>query len=234
MEIQKNIGKTMRLRGEDEFIKETEHLLDEELTVAAATNTIEISPGNTSGPPSPSGRSSMDSPRARRSFWEYEMLTPEQFVLPARESRAAWTGERRLLLAVLEDAIYTYGKYCHVRTRQAKRLFDEVQEWIWSRDTHWLYAFESICLYLQFDPDSIRKGLQNKHAQPASAMLPSGTSLAVTSSPLAEWFGEQEFHWTTGVLHCGLERARCLAEQPATEPSETTIGEENYGPPSRE
>lgn len=232
--MQKSIGKTMLFRVEDECIKKTEHILDEELTMTAATDTIETSAGSTSAPTSPSGRGATDSPSTKRSFWEYEILTPDQFVLPARESRAAWTGERRLLLAVLQDAVYTYGKYCHVRTRQGKRLFDEVQEWMWSRDTHWLYAFESICSYLQLDPDSIRKGLQGRHVQPASSTPPSGTSSAATSSPLAEWLGEQECHWTPELLPCDLERARCLAEQRTTEPSNTTIGEDNHGPSSRE
>lgn len=131
-------------------------------------------PNSTSVSLSPSARSAMDSPRSKQSLWEYEILTPAQFALPARESRAAWTGERRLLLAVLEEAVHTYYKYCHVRTRQGERLFGEVQEWISSRDTHWLYAFESICSYLGFDPDSIRKGLQRGHAQAVSPTLPSG------------------------------------------------------------
>ena len=121
------------------------------------------------------GRGFTDSPGSRQSLWEDEILTPEQFALPAREALAAWTGEGRLLLAVLEAAIYTYCKYCDVRTRGGKRLFGEVQEWIWSRDTHWLYAFESICSYLQLDPDYIRKGLQRGHDQPASPTLPSET-----------------------------------------------------------
>jgi hypothetical protein len=126
-----------------------------------------------------SGRDSMDSPgdssRLRRSVWEQEILTPDQFVHPARESLAAWTGERRLLLAVLEEAVHTYRKYCQVCTRREKQLFGEVQEWFLSQDTHWLYAFESICSYLGFDPDSIRKDLQRGHAQAVSPTLPSGT-----------------------------------------------------------
>lgn len=129
-------------------------------------------PNSTSVSIPPSGRGSTDSPSSRRSVWEQEILTPDQFALPARESRAAWTGERRLLLAVLEEAVHTYCKYCQVRTRREKQLFGEVQEWIWSRDTHWLYAFESICSYLGFDPDSIRKGLQRGHEQAIAATLP--------------------------------------------------------------
>jgi hypothetical protein len=143
--------------------------------MAAATDTIETLPNSTSVSTPASARGATDPPGSKRSLWEYEILTPAQFTLPARESRAAWTGERLLLLAVLEEAVHTYGKYCQVRTRQGERLFREVQEWIWSRDTHWLYAFESICSYLQLDPDSIRKGLQRGHDQAASFTLPSGT-----------------------------------------------------------
>lgn len=132
-------------------------------------------PNSTSVALPSSGRGAVDSPkdspRVKRALWEQEILTPDQFVHPARESLAAWTGERRLLLAVLEEAVHTYYKYCQARTRREKQLFGEVQEWFLSQDTHWLYAFENICSHLGFDPDCIRTGLQRGYEQARAATL---------------------------------------------------------------
>lgn len=92
--------------------------------------------------------------------WSAERLLPEQFFVPARESAAAWTGERLLLCTVLQEAVHTFLKYRDACTKRGQRLFRETQEWFWSEDCDWLYAFESICLHLHLDPDYIRRGLQ--------------------------------------------------------------------------
>ena len=92
--------------------------------------------------------------------WSAERLLPEQFFVPAWESAAVWTGERRLLYAVLQEAVHAFLKYRDARTARGQRLFRETQEWFWSEDCDWLYAFESICQHLQLDPDYIRRGLQ--------------------------------------------------------------------------
>lgn len=89
-----------------------------------------------------------------------ELVAPEQFFVPAQESQALWNGERQLLLAVLEHAVHEFCKYCHSCSRRGKRLFREVEAWLWSGKSNWLYSFESICLHLDLNPDTIRWGLQ--------------------------------------------------------------------------
>lgn len=89
-----------------------------------------------------------------------ETITPEQFFVPAWQSSVMWTGERRLLLAVIEEAIHSFLKYRDARTIRGQRLFRETQEWFWSPEQDWLYSFESICQHLHLDPDYIRRGLQ--------------------------------------------------------------------------
>ena len=89
----------------------------------------------------------------------YAAYFPEQFFAPALESHALWNGDRRLLLAVLENAVHEFCKYRHSHTRRGKRLFQEAEEWFCSSDRTWLYTFESICLYLDLDPNTIRQGL---------------------------------------------------------------------------
>ena len=92
--------------------------------------------------------------------WSVEQLLPEQYFVPAWESAVAWTGERRLLCAVFQEAVHTFLTDRDARTARGQRLFREAQEWFWSEDGDWLYAFKSICLHLHLDPDYIRRGLQ--------------------------------------------------------------------------
>lgn len=107
-----------------------------------------------------------------------EGLVPQPlFILPS-EPAVVWTGARRLLLAVLEEAIHTFLKYHDARTIRGKRAFREAQIWFSSKENHWLYAFESVCQHLHLDPDYIRRGLKLKRCQHASAELPLQAHLA--------------------------------------------------------
>ena len=86
-------------------------------------------------------------------------LTPE-FVHPSQfyPSRAT-SGEHKLLLAVLEEALACLcaplprGKYGVVR---AQRLRQEARDWITSEDTQWPFAFLTVCGVLGLDAGGIR------------------------------------------------------------------------------
>jgi hypothetical protein len=45
-------------------------------------------------------------------------------------------------------------------------MFQEIYDWFWDKNRDWLYAFESICEYLDLDPDAIRRGLVRWQATP--------------------------------------------------------------------
>lgn len=96
-------------------------------------------------------------------------VPPEQFFVQSRESQQVWNGERQLLLAVLEHAIHDFYKYRHSHTRRGERLFREVKQWLWSPERNWLYAFESICLHLNLDPNAVRQRLQHDEADTPQA-----------------------------------------------------------------
>ena len=89
-----------------------------------------------------------------------EVLTPEQFFVPADRTGIAWTPERRLLLAVLEDAVVSFLRYRTDLTTRGKRLFRETQEWFASTHRTSVCTFESICDYLNLDADYLRLGLR--------------------------------------------------------------------------
>jgi hypothetical protein len=88
-----------------------------------------------------------------------EVVMPEQFFPPADRSNLAWTPERRLLLAVLEDAVVMFLRYRNDQTTRGKRLFRETLEWFTSPDRASLCAFISICDQLNLDAEYLRRGL---------------------------------------------------------------------------
>jgi hypothetical protein len=80
--------------------------------------------------------------------------------------KAILQSEKRLMLAILEDAIDCYQDNVLAQSGKAKVRFDEVQEWIVERDRDWVFSFESICEELGFDPRYVRQGLLRwKHQQ---------------------------------------------------------------------
>lgn len=67
--------------------------------------------------------------------------------------------ERRLVLAILEEAVRSYQHYAFATNRRGRRLFGETCEWFDSQDNSWIFSFENICYALDLDPDHIRQGL---------------------------------------------------------------------------
>jgi len=67
--------------------------------------------------------------------------------------------ERKLMLAVLEDAIACFQNFIFARDKKGKLTFRETKEWIFKEHSDRLFSFENICEVLGFDPDYIRQGL---------------------------------------------------------------------------
>ena len=70
--------------------------------------------------------------------------------------------EKRLQLAVLEDAILTFERSVGVDGARPRRLLAEVDAWLASDATDWPFAFVTICHTLNIDPDYVRAGLQRR------------------------------------------------------------------------
>jgi hypothetical protein len=66
--------------------------------------------------------------------------------------------ERRLVLAILEEAVRSYQRYAFATNRRGRRLFGETCEWFDAHDDPWIFSFENICHALDLDPDHIREG----------------------------------------------------------------------------
>ncbi len=74
--------------------------------------------------------------------------------------------EKRLQLAVLEDAILTIERSVGVDGPRPRRLLAEVDAWLASDATDWPFAFVTICHTLNIDPDYVRAGLRRRRAHP--------------------------------------------------------------------
>lgn len=73
------------------------------------------------------------------------------------QKKAPLSGEQRLALRMLEDALEKYKNYAGHPDSWA---FKEVQAWIWSDDTEYSHSFLNICQMFNYEPDRIRRNLQ--------------------------------------------------------------------------
>jgi hypothetical protein len=96
----------------------------------------------------------------RSLFGQPDVLLVHEY-LQVYQSKSAHAPEMRLIAAVLEDAIGCYLKYYSAQSRRGKRIRNEAEEWIFSREDDWLFSFENICELLKIDPDYIRRILRH-------------------------------------------------------------------------
>ena len=67
--------------------------------------------------------------------------------------------EKRLMLAILDDAINCYQDNLFSQRVKNKRLFDEAEEWIVTAGGEWIFSFDHVCESLGFNPEYVRRGL---------------------------------------------------------------------------
>jgi hypothetical protein len=91
-------------------------------------------------------------------LFQPDTLLPSQFFDRIRR-RTEHEGERRLMIAVLEDAVDVYRKQAGSRDPRGQQLFTEAEQWIEDSDRTWLFSFQNICDVLGLDADYLRRGL---------------------------------------------------------------------------
>jgi hypothetical protein len=73
------------------------------------------------------------------------------------DARRAVTPERRLLIAILTDAIDCYQRNLDARTTRKRRMCREAEEWMQSDDQAWVFSFRNICDALGVDVAAMRE-----------------------------------------------------------------------------
>ena len=109
------------------------------------------------------------------SLFQPDTLLSDQYFENLRR-KTFFEPEKRLMLAVLEDAIRYYQDNWFSRNSKRKRIFDETEEWIVTPDSDWVFSFDHVCETLGLSPAYLRRGLlrwkqrkQNQHHQIAVA-----------------------------------------------------------------
>ena len=72
--------------------------------------------------------------------------------------------EKRLMAAVLKDAVQVHEALAGRSTRRARTLLREIEDWFASDDMVYPFAFRRICEALALDPGWVRDGLTHRLA----------------------------------------------------------------------
>jgi hypothetical protein len=67
--------------------------------------------------------------------------------------------EKKLMLAILEDAVNCFQDNLSAPNGKGKKLFEEAEQWIVELGSDWIFSFEHICEALGFNPEYVRQGL---------------------------------------------------------------------------
>jgi hypothetical protein len=92
------------------------------------------------------------------SLFQPDTLLPDQYFESIRRN-IRQDAEKKLMLAILEDAIVSFQKYYFTGKGHEKELFAEAKKWIIEEKDDCLFSFTSICEFLEINPDYLRRGL---------------------------------------------------------------------------
>lgn len=92
------------------------------------------------------------------SLFEPDTIVPAQYFENLRKTTLA-EPEKRLMLAILEDAVNCVQGRLSAHDGRNKRISQQAEEWIFRLGGDWVFGFENICMFLGFDPEYMRQGL---------------------------------------------------------------------------
>ncbi len=87
-----------------------------------------------------------------------DAMLPAQF-FAVLHGRGDLSAERRLVVAVLEDALHCFLKHVDAANPKQRQLFLDAEEWIMGDNPTWFFSFPNVCDTLGLDPDYMREGL---------------------------------------------------------------------------
>jgi len=112
---------------------------------------------------------------------EPDIFLPSQFYGNGGLSRKL-EGEKRLMIAILKDAVECLEKYRGSRTSVGRVSYQSAIEWVEDTDTDWLYSFTNICDLLGFDPHYLREQLLKRESRYIKPLRSRTLSLANMSA----------------------------------------------------
>lgn len=98
------------------------------------------------------------------------LITPSQYADSRRANATIHNPLRRLMFAILDDAIDIYRKYGASTFTARRRMFDEACAWIFDeedRDDNRHLCFDTVCEALGIDAPALRVGLKRLNGKAA-------------------------------------------------------------------
>lgn len=93
------------------------------------------------------------------SLCQPDTLLPDQYLDTFRR-KLHLEPEKKLLLAILEDAVACYQKYLFAHDSKGKAQFRDTESWIFHGGAVGVFAFDSVCELLGLEPNYLRRGLK--------------------------------------------------------------------------
>ena len=119
-------------------------------TAAAEVEVREQGPG--AAPRGPS------TPESLADLFAPDFVLPAQFFEGARRDSLA-SGEKALMLAVLEDGIRCFQEHLRNPRSNPRLLSQQAEAWIRAVDYDWPFSFNNVCETLGIDPSALRGAL---------------------------------------------------------------------------
>ncbi len=100
-------------------------------------------------------------PRAQEkvaALFQPDTLLPTQYY-ETLHNKASLLPEKRLMLAILDDALGCFKNSMFAQGRRQATLFRDADSWILRENNDWLFSFENVCETLGIEPAYLRQKL---------------------------------------------------------------------------
>lgn len=108
------------------------------------------------------------------SLFQPDTLLPDQYLDTFRR-KLHLQPEKKLMLAILEDAVACFQKYLFARDSKGKAQFRDTEDWVFQGTDLGIFSFDMVCETLGLEPNYVRRGLahwkKQRHAQQTQAQV---------------------------------------------------------------
>ena len=92
-------------------------------------------------------------------LFEPDAILPTQFYSIFKNSQHR-EPERRLMVAILEDAVSCLSTDLHRCNVRQRKQYEEAKAWVTAdEESEWIFSFKNICEVLGMNPNYLRRGL---------------------------------------------------------------------------
>jgi hypothetical protein len=99
-----------------------------------------------------------ESEERRPDVFQPDVLLPMQY-FGALKRKKYPSGEHRLIVALMRDAVDCFQKYIHSVDAKRRQLYLDAEAWIGDEDDHRQFSFNNVCELLGMNSTYIREGL---------------------------------------------------------------------------